>query len=136
MQCLLDPLRPPRAALLRAHLTGRAERAAELAGCEINYLFTYLQVAAVSGDARRALDICRRATELAQAELTSEGGGQVGMQHVDRAIQEMFCSAKVMAVRSASLHEKMFLRGVLAEFRSNGLEEAMFKQVSTIALTL
>jgi len=96
-------------------------------------LFTNLQVAAVSGDARRALDICRRATELAQAELTSEGGGQVGMQHVDRAIHEMFCSAKVMAVRCASFHEKMFLRGVLAEFRRNGLEEAVFKQVSRIA---
>ena len=27
------------------------------------------------------------------------------------------------------MHEKMFLRGVLAEFRRTGLEEATFKQV-------
>ena len=31
--------------------------------------------------------------------------------------------------RHSSVHEKMFLRGVLAEFRRTGLEEATFKQV-------
>ena len=82
------------------------------------------------------MDICRRATELAQVELTSKGEGQVGMSHVNRAIQEMFSSAKVMAVRCASFHEKMFLRGVLAEFKRNGLEEATFKQVRAGVRTL
>ena len=32
--------------------------------------------------------------------------------------------------RHSSVHEKMFLRGVLAEFRRTGLEEASFKQVN------
>ena len=31
--------------------------------------------------------------------------------------------------RHASLHEKMFLKAVLAEFRRSGLEEAKFKGV-------
>ena len=52
------------------------------------------QVAALSGDARRALDICRRATEL--AEMSSK---LVGMSHVDGALQEMFSSPKMVAMR-------------------------------------
>lgn len=54
------------------------------------------QVAAVSGDARRALDIARRATEIAQLE---KGVGLVGIPHIDRAVQEMFSSAKIQAIR-------------------------------------
>ena len=69
------------------------------------------QVAAVSGDARRALDISRRATELAlQHQGASQSGTKrstgelVGMDHVSEAIQEMFSSAKVQAVRWVELH--------------------------------
>ena len=58
--------------------------------------FVARKVAAVSGDARRALDICLRATELAQAE---EGRGMVGMVHVNGALQEMFSSPKIMAMK-------------------------------------
>lgn len=55
-------------------------------------------MAAVSGDARRALDICRRATEL--AEEVSEGSDRiVTMQHVDQALAEMIASTKVQAIR-------------------------------------
>jgi origin recognition complex subunit 1 len=55
-------------------------------------------VAAVSGDARRALDICRRATELA-GEDTEDSDGTVTMQHVDQALGEMIASTKVQAIR-------------------------------------
>ena len=50
----------------------------------------------MSGDARRALDIARRATELAQLE---KGAGLVGIPHIDKAVQEMFSSVKVQAIR-------------------------------------
>ncbi|XP_014675258.1 PREDICTED: uncharacterized protein LOC106815324 [Priapulus caudatus] len=59
------------------------------------------KVAAVSGDARRALDICRRATEI--AETTAKPGGAtvlVGMSHVEEALQEMFSSPRIVAMRS------------------------------------
>lgn len=56
------------------------------------------KVAAVSGDARRALDICRRATEIAQ-EKSGRGSKLVGMMDVHNAIQEMFSSPKIMAVK-------------------------------------
>lgn len=67
-------------------------------------LYTHTQVAAVSGDARRALDICRRATEIAEVEKKVEsprgcGHGLVGMAQVDRAVQEMFSSPKIQAIR-------------------------------------
>ena len=58
----------------------------------------------MSGDARRALDICRRATEIAEMEKKSGSPGGcgrslVGMAQVDRAVQEMFSSAKIQAIR-------------------------------------
>ena len=58
------------------------------------------KVAAVSGDARRALDICRRSTEI--AEVASDGKIEeqlVGMTHVNAALQEMFSSPKIVAIR-------------------------------------
>ena len=63
------------------------------------------QVAAVSGDARRALDICRRATELAAQDHQSSGRGRtsssaaVNTSHINRAVQEMFSSPKIVAIR-------------------------------------
>ena len=53
------------------------------------------KVAAVTGDARRALDICRRATEIAE----EEGKSLVGMMEVSSAIQELFSSPLIMAVK-------------------------------------
>lgn len=60
----------------------------------------------------------------------------MAMSHINVAIHEMFSSAKVMAVRCASFHDKMFLRAVLAEFKRNGLEEATFEQVRASVITL
>ena len=65
------------------------------------------KVAAVSGDARRALDICRRSTEI--AELSSKKMLKdvlVGMSHVDEALQEMFSSPKIVAIRYAVVTEQ------------------------------
>ena len=49
------------------------------------------KVAAVSGDARRALDICRRATEVPRDNKSDK----IGITHVDKALTEMFSSLKV-----------------------------------------
>ncbi|ELU05207.1 hypothetical protein CAPTEDRAFT_227166 [Capitella teleta] len=82
------------------------------------------KVAALSGDARRALDICRRATEIAEQEATGKKTGYVVMNHVNAAVQEMFSSPKIVAIRSASQQEQMFLRALVAEFQRTGIEEA------------
>lgn len=58
------------------------------------------KVAAISGDARRALDICRRATEITEAMSPSKKANVlVGTSHVDAALQEMFSSPKIVAIR-------------------------------------
>lgn len=58
----------------------------------------------MSGDARRALDICRRATEVALVEHKSKCGktskaASVNASHINRAVQEMFSSPKIVAIR-------------------------------------
>ncbi|OXB82080.1 UNVERIFIED_CONTAM: hypothetical protein H355_008959 [Colinus virginianus] len=87
------------------------------------------KVAALSGDARRCLDICRRATEI--CEFSSQKGTpeRVRMTHVTEAIDEMFSSPYIKAIRSASLHEQIFFKAILAEFRRAGVEEATVQQV-------
>merc|ERR550519_921565 len=77
------------------------------------------KVASLSGDARRALDICRRATELAE----SEGATQIGLQHMTQAHQEMFTSPKILAIRSCTKYEQMLLKVMVAEFHRTGVEE-------------
>ncbi|KAL7396535.1 hypothetical protein ABVT39_007448 [Epinephelus coioides] len=89
------------------------------------------KVAALSGDARRCLDICRRATEICEHSAADpSASGLVGMSHVMEALNEMFSSAYITAIKCASLQEQLFLRAIIAEFRRLGLEEATFQQVN------
>lgn len=55
-------------------------------------------MAALSGDARRCLDICRRATEICE-HTSASVPALVGMAHVMEALDEMFSSAYVAAIR-------------------------------------
>lgn len=106
------------------------------------------KTAAASGDARRALDICRRATEIAERKALTGGAPksptksprkspvkrdktrvQVELMDVDQAIKEMFSSPMIMAIRSCSEMEKFLLKGVIAEFMRTGLEEAVLSRV-------
>lgn len=87
------------------------------------------KVAAVSGDARRCLDICRRAVEIADSRSKKKGTALVGMSHVDAALQDMFSSPKIRAMKCLTQMEGLFLKSVIAEFRSSGLEEATFGDV-------
>uniref|UniRef100_A0A8C9A9P5 Origin recognition complex subunit 1 n=1 Tax=Prolemur simus TaxID=1328070 RepID=A0A8C9A9P5_PROSS len=88
------------------------------------------KVAALSGDARRCLDICRRATEI--CELSSQkpdSPGLVTVAHLMEAVDEMFSSSYTTAIKNSSVLEQGFLRAILAEFRRSGLEEATFQQI-------
>ncbi|GFN87065.1 origin recognition complex subunit 1 [Plakobranchus ocellatus] len=86
------------------------------------------KVAAVSGDARRALDICRKATEIAE-ERAASGTNKVTMMDINRAVEQMFCSPKIMAIRNLSLQEQTFLQAIVAEFQRSGIEEAQFSKL-------
>ncbi|KAM6396799.1 origin recognition complex subunit 1 [Pluvialis apricaria] len=87
------------------------------------------KVAALSGDARRCLDICRRATEICEFASRKRTPEIVRMAHVTEAIDEMFSSPYINAIRNASLHEQIFLKAILAEFQRAGVEEATVQQV-------
>ncbi|KAH8297085.1 hypothetical protein KR044_004799 [Drosophila immigrans] len=87
------------------------------------------KVAAVSGDARRALDICRRATEI--ADIAESATKCVNMLHVQQALGEMIATAKVQAIKNCSRLEQIFLQAVAAEVTRTGVEETTFHGVYT-----
>lgn len=93
------------------------------------------KVAAVSGDARRALEICRRATELAEKEnitknkIGSKQHSLVNITHVDNAIKQMFSSAKVTALKNASIMEQHFMKAIANLFLKSGIEETTLNKI-------
>jgi origin recognition complex subunit 1 len=86
------------------------------------------KVAALSGDARRALDICRRSSEIAEVEAKNEKAF-VTMPHVQQALNEMISCTKVKAVKACSKMEKYFLQAVCMEVERTGVEEVTFQGV-------
>ncbi|KAF8938108.1 Origin recognition complex, subunit 1 [Haplosporangium gracile] len=112
--------------------------------------FAARKVGAVSGDARRALDICRRAVEIVETNAQkaedqrrlkaernpSEELGpapdpeQVTIRTVDQAIKEMFASPNVRLIQTASLHQKLFLVALTARLRRLGLAEVEFSEIA------
>ncbi|KAI4467696.1 cell division control protein 6-related [Holotrichia oblita] len=84
------------------------------------------KVASVSGDARRALDICRRAAEIAE----SEGKNTlVSMNHVNEALNAMITQPKVKAIKYCSRLQQLILQAVVAEVERTGVEETTFSDV-------
>jgi origin recognition complex subunit 1 len=106
-------------------------------------MFAARKVAAVSGDARRALEICRRSTELAERDynesLTKGKPAQrlhngkslisVSIGHVDQAIKQMFSSAKINALSSASKMEQFFMKSISILYQKSGLEETTLNKI-------
>uniref|UniRef100_H0XDA6 Origin recognition complex subunit 1 n=1 Tax=Otolemur garnettii TaxID=30611 RepID=H0XDA6_OTOGA len=95
------------------------------------------KVAALSGDARRCLDICRRATEICElSHQKPDAPRLVTIAHLMEALDEMFSSSYITAIKNCSMLEQSFLRAILAEFRQSGLEEATFHQIYSQHVTL
>jgi origin recognition complex subunit 1 len=114
--------------------------------------FASRKVAAVSGDARRALDICRRAVELAESDiLDSQNGtapgtpikrgkavkagtpsknlGKVTIATVKRAINEATTSPLQQYLRGLPLSSKVLLAALLAKTRRTGISESILGEV-------
>lgn len=89
------------------------------------------KVAAISGDARRALDICKRTLDIAEMEEGSAEDVLVDMCHVDMAVREVFTSDKVFAIASTSEQEKIFIKSLIQEFRIKNSDIAFFGDVYT-----
>lgn len=118
--------------------------------------FASRKVAAVSGDARRALDICRRAVEIAEAEnIAAENpllatpsksarrkeksgaaftherpkGGKVTIATVKQAINEATSSPLQQYLKVLPLAAKLFLAALLARTRRSGVNECVLGDV-------
>lgn len=111
--------------------------------------FASRKVAAVSGDARRALDICRRAVELAEADVLESGTtpgtpsksaakagkgpskslGIVTIRTVTRAINEATTSPLQQFLRGLPLAAKVLLAALLAKTRRTGIAESVLGEV-------
>lgn len=102
--------------------------------------FASRKVAAVSGDARRALDICRRAVELAEGDApgdpmtpskrANENGipdqsrrGRVTISTIKRAINEATTNPIQQHLRGLPLTSKMLMAALLLRIRRSGLAE-------------
>ncbi|KAL8910858.1 MAG: hypothetical protein Q9171_003896 [Xanthocarpia ochracea] len=119
--------------------------------------FASRKVAAVSGDARRALDICRRAVEIAESEVPDEANpllatpskrkklrekagddvsrakekkiGKVTIGTVKQAINEATSSSLQQYLKSLPLSSKVFLAAILARTRRSGISECVLGDV-------
>ncbi|OLL26363.1 Origin recognition complex subunit 1 [Neolecta irregularis DAH-3] len=100
------------------------------------------RVANVSGDARRALDICRRAVELAepvdhdvQSTTTNDKKdilhkGTVTLAVINYAMVEMMRSPLQAYLKSLPLSQKVFLAALLSEFKRSGVAENSLGNIS------
>lgn len=121
--------------------------------------FASRKVAAVSGDARRALDVCRRAVEIAEQESLEEGEkenavpntpsktparqkpvslskGVVTIATIKRAINEATSTPLAAHLRSLPLASKIFLAALLARLRRTGITESTLADVVDEALRM
>ncbi|RDY01499.1 Origin of replication complex subunit 1A, partial [Mucuna pruriens] len=101
--------------------------------------FASRKVAAISGDARRALEICRRAAEIADYRMKklisnpdfgTAGEGLVGMVDVEAAIQEMFQAPHIQMMKSCSRLSKIFLTAMVHELYKTGMGETTFEKLA------
>ncbi|XP_078442555.1 origin of replication complex subunit 1B-like [Wolffia australiana] len=105
--------------------------------------FASRKVAAISGDARRALEICRRAAELVDyrqkekcLKMESPGTSLVGIDDVESAIQEMFQAPHIQVIKSSSRLCKIFLVTMVHEIYRTGLCELNFEKLAAAASRL
>jgi origin recognition complex subunit 1 len=114
--------------------------------------FASRKVAAVSGDARRALDICRRAVEIAETEslaqdntpdtpskkykdkvvdkrATQKKSGRVTISTVKQAINEATSSPLQQSLRYLPLSSKLFLAALLGRMTKTGIAECVLGDI-------
>lgn len=108
--------------------------------------FASRKVAAVSGDARRALDICRRAVELAEAEAPAEPStpskkgrkpeadarnapGRVTIATIKKAINEATSNPIQQYLRALALTPRLLLIALLGRMQRSGTSDATFGDI-------
>jgi Cdc6-like AAA superfamily ATPase len=100
------------------------------------------KVASVSGDIRRALQMCRRAVELADAErknrvatdLSGDGATvplvPVTTRHIEDAIKDLFSSDFIDVIKRSAKYEKFLYRTLISMMDSQSAFELPFEDVA------
>jgi origin recognition complex subunit 1 len=83
------------------------------------------KVANMSGDIRKALDVLRRAIDIA----ITNGCEKLSMKDIDAAGKETKNTYRMCLVRSMSKHELVFFRALYNDFNRNGLQDTPFGYV-------
>ena len=98
------------------------------------------KVASLSGDVRRALQICRRAAELARRRVAEKGTAaaaadgdneRVTLRDVNAAARELSTTHALEAIMHGSLWEKLFLVALALLVRQFGAEEVSLRHVAS-----
>jgi Cdc6-like AAA superfamily ATPase len=78
-------------------------------------------VSSLSGDIRRALQVCKRAVELAKVSAIDKGYRQTGeivkveIEHIMRAFIELYNSKNTLLLKALRKYEKLVTIGVMIE---------------------
>ena len=114
--------------------------------------FASRKVAAVSGDARRVLDICRRAVEIAESQSSNgsladatpsrrdksvhraldgseSSNGRVVIGTIKQAISEATSSPLQQCLKALPLASKFFLAAILTRIRRSGVAECILGDI-------
>eukprot|EP01132_Coremiostelium_polycephalum_P007759 gene7759-9549_t len=101
-----------------------------------------MRVSAVSGDARRALEICRRAATLADFEhkklLEQQPNalpGKVTASHIEKVL-DLFSTPIVFTIKNCSFYEKIFLFSFYKEQKQSGQFEIQYGKICDQLKTL
>ncbi|KAJ6619997.1 P-loop containing nucleoside triphosphate hydrolase protein [Mycena sp. CBHHK59/15] len=92
--------------------------------------FTSKKVSSISGDARRILDICRRAVELVQPERR-----KAIIKDVQDVIKVMQNSPTAAYLRECSFHERLMLASLVKCIKREGVDEIKWGEVQYQHLT-
>ncbi|KAJ7076450.1 P-loop containing nucleoside triphosphate hydrolase protein [Mycena belliarum] len=85
---------------------------------------TSMKVSSVSGDARRILDICRRAVELAHEDRRT-----AAIRDVNEVTKQMQNSPTAAYLRDCSFHERLLLVSLIKCIKREGVEEIKWGEV-------
>ena len=85
------------------------------------------KVAAISGDVRRALELCRRSVEMTIAR---GGKQQVTISDVNNAVRELSFSPHIAIITNSPFHQRVFLAACVMEMRFSGISTLKFVNVA------
>ena len=90
--------------------------------------FCARKIGSVSGDARRALDLCRRAVEIVE-NIKGNEPKRILIKHIEMAFVDLFSSPILRALKNLGFHQRTFLVAILRRVRADGRAQVEYRDV-------